>query len=257
MEIWGVGVAGNTAGPAIRAQIEAAAQSRGVSARWVLARVHRTGQGTRYALLPPVESTNLYRRLHAVDVCIIAVASIHLRRDPTKDPRSRKDVITLDDLVRYKGFSATLRPGDGKGAIEAVLSDFESWMRSRDCEGENDPRVLPMHIFSMRQLDLDQSADRRRCRDWHGPPGHRRDSAGLTWKRPRASELHGRDVLAVRGRKLVAGFHWDVSGAPEDRRICSTAEVWRMARSGYLNIYPNEQIRSSEGRGRKVWSALK
>ena len=65
------------------------------------------------------------------------------------------------------------------------------------------------------------------------------------WTRPNANEMHGRDVLTIAGRALVAGYHWDVSSGRKTT-ISNTFGVWEIKPDGYVNVYPNAHIRGSK-----------
>ena len=216
---------------------------------------HRN-RDVRAHLLDPQQATELYNGMHLRNTGVIEVDRVFV--PATACPRNRlRDYLPLRQFVRYKALHKRIgRGASGDLWAEQTADDFQDWIdRSDKCEGENDPRCLPFHVFSTipEDYDLDAPEDRRRFNKGHGSQGSRSDSEGLQWDRPNAREMHGRQALHVAGRSLVRGFHWDVSigsRASGPTEVSSTKEIWRIWGEGYVNVYPDAGFRSGKGSAR-------
>lgn len=204
----------------------------------------------RAHLLHYHQATELYIRLHFRNIGIVQVDETHVPVTP--NPRnSLRYFLPLQQFFRYKALHRRINIGvSADQEAERVAVDLEDWIaQSNKCEGENDPRCLPFHVFSAnpKHYDLDAPSGRRRFNQDHGPQGSRRDIKGLQWDRTNARDMHGRQALRVAGRQLIRGFHWDVSigsRATGPTEVSNTAEIWRVEEEGYVNIYPDAEFRS-------------
>ena len=209
---------------------------------------HRSRK-VRAQLLQYQHATELYSRMHLRNIGVVQVDKTHVPVTPNPK-NSLRYFLPLQQFVRYKALHRRIDLGAfADHSAERVATDLRDWIaQSNKCEGEKDPRCLPFHVFSanLKHYDLDVPDGRRRFNEDHGPQGSRRDNKGLHWDRPSARDMHGRRALHVAGCRLIQGFHWDVSissrttGATE---LSNTTEIWKVWGDGYVNIYPDAQIR--------------
>lgn len=217
-------------------------------------RVAGEGWERRAELLRPKDAAGLYRELHRTPTLVLAFAAAMVRRDPSRDPPVRRAALRLEEFVAYKAPFALLRGHDDPPRI---FAEFETWLDEVHCDGDADPRVLPLHVFSVgpRRPDLADSGGAAEFREQYGPASSRRDAAGIDWRRADPRALHGGEALDVAGRSLPAGFHWDVSRRRGSIRLTTAEEVWKLAgRGAYLNVYPDAHVRPPKDRRvRRVW----
>lgn len=204
-------------------------------------------------LLGTDEAAGLYRALHRERVLVIAFSAVHVRRDPRRDPPARRAAMTLQTFVQHKAYFGMVR---GAGETSALFQRYAGWCQEVQCEGELDPRALPLHVFETRRdwTDLGTPAGDRRFGALYGRPGTRRDEGGKNWSR--AHHHHGGPALVVAGCALPAGMHWDVGSDGGVTTVQNSREIWRLrGRGAYVAVYPDAGIRSGRGRGtaKRVW----
>ena len=208
-----------------------------------------SGQGRILDVLERGDAVRLYEDMHRRPVAVVYEGKPRVRshpRPPFRDDR----VLSLYQFCRYKSFAVSLR-SDVAAHWESA---FESWLTNVDCDGPNDPRVLPFHIFAARQaLELDEMVERKRFRRLHQQRRALVDKRERRWAPARPEARHGREPQTVRGLRLGDGFHWDVatSGA---LGVSSATTIWAVHAGGYINIYPDGHIRVGK-RCRQTWSA--
>ena len=210
------------------------------------------GRNIRTLVLDTQLATKLYVRIHRRPIGVFQLDGVHVPISP--NPSSvTKDYATLYEFVRYKAFYSDISPGSSYDQqAEALTAEMEQWISvANKCEGENDPRCLPFHVFRTKQIDYDLNiqSDRQRFNRQHGNQSSRNDDNGLLWDRPSGSGIHGGQAVQVAGRTLVAGFHWDVSAASRakgTKMVSNTRAIWKIERNGYVNIYPDEHIRGGK-----------
>lgn len=222
---------------------------------------HRVTHGAeRDRLLPlvaPEDARWMYAELHRYDVAVLTLRAAYVRRDPSMLPARRRQLLPLVRFVRYKAFYAMIR---SRRDIEVALDQFAESRRTVGCDGVDDPRVLPLHIFHCPNdwTGLDSAAGRTIFDREHGNSNHRYDCSGLYWAKPKGQAArHGGSALRVARRTLESGFHWDVSAARR-ATVYSADSVWLLRQSNsYINIYPNGHIRPpGKGYGTvRVWPA--
>lgn len=210
-------------------------------------------KGRRMNVLDPKDAARLYRRLHVAPTLVVSVGSALVSTDPTRDPPNRRASRTLEEFVTYKAAFALVRSCED---VEAAFDEVELWAQAVNCEGQGDPRVLPLHVFDKGSLALDLSSPSgmKEFRRRFGSANDREDDSGRRWER---GVPHGREALRVAGCELPAGTHWDVSSTGGSFRLLSASEVWKVNAPGYLNVYPDEHVRvpggKLQGRARKLW----
>ena len=224
-------------------RVEAECKQRG----WKLSRRHTkrisSSEGRVFRVVDLQDATNLYRRIHRSRVGVWQIGNAQVVISPELT-HIRKRVVTLKSFVMHKAFHCTVPKGKFLCSWLSSCDNFDEWTNRIDCEGEGDPRCLPLHVFeSALDLSILTSKEGRSVFDeCHGPQSKRIDARQVCWRRPLGS-YHGRDVLSIAGRSLVQGFHWDVSTLRKSQRIVTTSEIWEIKRGGYVNVYPDEYVR--------------
>ena len=167
-------------------------------------------------------------------------------RPPFRDDR----VVSLYQFCRYKSFAVSLR-SDVAAHWESA---FEAWLAHLDCDGPNDPRVLPFHVFAAkRAYELDRMEDRQLFRRLHHHGRALVDKRERRWAPAGPGARHGREPQTVRGLRLGDGFHWDVTTSGS-MAISSSSTIWTVRAGGYINIYPDGHLRVGKQCG-QTWSA--
>lgn len=203
-------------------------------------------------LLAPRDAAEVYRLLHHGPVMVVAFTSAFIRRDPSGNPLTRKQALPLAQFVAHKAHFSLI---NGRPDIARALADFDAWRHTVACDGQDDPRILPLHTFlrAGTWASLGDERERQRFAREHGTGGLRTDSDGRRWER--ASVPHGRDVLTVAGATLPQGMHWDVQFRQHKGTLLCANEVWRVPQGCHVNVYPDGRARGKPGRGhaRRVW----
>lgn len=197
------------------------------------------GSGRKMNVLAPDDAAELYRMVHFGPVLVAALASVRISIDPSREPPNRRETRSLETFVRYKAIYGLVRSDPDPPSLLVL---FEAWRKEIGCAGPSDPRVLPLHVFDAgsEDLDLASEAGADRFRRTFGVPARRVDGCRRIWER---GVPHGRDDLQVAGHVLPAGMHWDVSAKRKAFNIANAREVWRVARGGYVNVYPDAGLR--------------
>ena len=204
--------------------------------------------------LDGTDAHGLYRTLHREDVLILAFTAVFVRRDPSRDPGTRKKAIPLEAFVEHKAAYGLVR---NDRDIPSHLDLFESVRQEPPaCSGFDDPRVLPFHVFEATEAlaGLGSAESNKAFRDRYGPPAERVDEGRKHWLR--ASDLHGRDALVVARHALEAGRHWDVITDKRSAHLYTSHQVWQLSGKprDYLNVYPDAHVRLTSRSGcRLVW----
>lgn len=217
------------------------------------ARMHSDSPERPVDFLAPDDAHGLYRSLHRAPSLVLAFATAYVRRDPSRNPPARRAAVRLDRFVDHKAIYGLVRSSaDG----DRYFEQFANWRDVAHCGGDDDPRVLPLHVFETardwRALGHEQADNR--FRRLYGPAGRRYDEGEKLWAR--ATDRHGRDELVVAGCRLQRGMHWDVSTGRAKATLHNSNAVWILTRRGYLNVYPDAGTRRAPraGRGAKqVW----
>jgi hypothetical protein len=205
----------------------------------------------------PPEVHELYRRIHRANVGVATIDDASVAVDPRTPEKSER--LSLSNFVRYKAFFVgrfdLSRATDYQGRLGPreidQLDAFGGWRGLVDRQGQDDPRHLPLHVFTPGEVwdQLDTAGGRDRFRRLFGPPNIRTDRRRLTWTR--AIVRHTNEPQQVGGEQLPVGFHWDVSLSRGGTiHVLSHSEVWWVRRRGYLNVHPNAYIRGGLQSGR-------
>lgn len=203
-------------------------------------------------VVPRRAATQLYEMLHRRPCAVLVLAEAFVRTHPSEQLNDRK-VLSVRRFCEYKAYT---RSSEEVSADPSVWpTEFSAWVRSPDCEGKNDPRCLPLHIFSVSErANLTTAAERKRFELLHhharGPA--RKDARKLVWTAARGKAMHGREPCTVSGCLIPDGFHWDVQSSSK-RTLSNGAEEWSIRAGGYINIYPDGFLREGS-MTRRVWS---
>jgi hypothetical protein len=221
-------------------------------------RVRLRGESPENAfdVLSPEDAAALYRLAHRSRALVLVSAPTLVRRDPRGDPPTRRQTITLQTFVQHKALYGEVKQ---RNDIDAEFQRFNRWQQSVGCTGDNDPRVLPLHVFEARGdwSRLGEAVVDREFVARFGRPQERHDDGQKVWKR--TAEYHGSSALTVAGRELSEGLHWDVrTDGPGEAQLHTSAEVWVLppAARGYLNVYPDADVQRSgkrAGRVKQIW----
>lgn len=203
-------------------------------------RTNREWKRKPVEVLAPGDAERLYRLVHHGPVMVTAVTSIFVLRDPRSADLREKDVLRLEDFVEHKaGFLLV----NGRTDVAGLEATFSSWRSVVRCDGQDDPRVLPLHMFDAGGPcpDLTTDAGRNAFASRHGTGRLRTDLSGREWAR--ATAFHGREALTIAGCLLRQGFHWDVGYRRGSGTLCCSNAVWRLPPRSYANVYPDGGVR--------------
>ncbi|MEY9845761.1 hypothetical protein ABH940_002839 [Streptacidiphilus sp. BW17] len=209
--------------------------------------------GRPFNVLKIEDARNLYMGLHRSKAVVVATTASLIRRDPSSTPVRKKQLLSLEDFVRYKAAYRLFRsPAEAERFIEPITSLAQPAMNS----DVHDPRVLPLHIFDSQQewKGLDTDAGSKKFKSTFGSGANRLDHGRREWQKPNA--LHGGDTLTIAGFELPRGYHWDVVRKKGAERLTTTHEVWKFSgANSYCNIYPDGYIRAGQGdhSAKRVW----
>lgn len=210
-----------------------------------LIRIVRTS-GRVLTVVSPADAKGLYRVLHTQLVAVLATVPAVVLTDPGRRP-DEDGAVPLKRYCWYKGFYGDL----GHQPVATALSAFATWRSEVRCAGERDPRCLPLHLFDPENdCDLDSAAGVQRFERLRGRPTGLRDCRGAPW--PRDHTNHGgREREHVAGVEISLGMHWDMQADRREERLPAIDEVYRIARGGHVNVYPNAVIRGGKGARRR------
>lgn len=217
-------------------------------------RIPIAGEGRRAEVLSPDDAGGLYKRLHLAPTLVLCFRAVLIRRDPSRNPPTKRDAISLKRFVNYKSMFCLAQERRG---LLAALDRFSSWRSDVFCDGDSDPRILPLHMFAT-ATHPDRLADREGAKAFnaaYGPAAERIDARARIWTRASRTAYHGQGDCFVAGELLPEGMHWDVSGFGRGAILANAARVWRVKDPrSYLNIYPDGHVRPPNRRGvSKVW----
>lgn len=219
------------------------------------ARVRLVGESPerKAEVLGVQDSAGLYRSLHRAAVLVLAFTAVYVRRDPSRDPAARRAAVSLETFVGHKGVFGLVR---SEADIQRHLAECAAWPGAQRCRGEDDPRILPLHVFETNRdwHELPDPTAEREFTKRYGDTRTLRDEGGKDWQR--AQHYHGFDPLTVAGCRLKPGLHWDVSPATRKATLHTSNEVWHLSNRGaYLNVYPDAVVRRTLRAGgvKRVW----
>ena len=205
-------------------------------------------QGRLLDLMARGDAVALYEDMHRRPVAVVYEGKPVIRTDP-RPPLRNDRTASLSQFCKYKCFTLSTR----SNSASLWDSHFELWLEHANCDGQNDPRVLPFHIFAAKgEYELDDRDERQRFRRSHGNRGSLVDKRARRWTPPRPGGRHGREPQTVRGLRLDDGFHWDVT-TTRSRALVSANTVWDVEHRGYINVYPDGHVRPGK-QCRPTWS---
>lgn len=229
----------------VRKALAATARSRGwevlpLVRTVTIGHAHGAARGRKVDVLTPQDTETVYRSAHTMPLALLATGSFKFRRDPRADPSTERLLWSPEDFLRYKAHARVVRaPSDVDRALQVAASE----LAALDCLSVNDPRVLPMHVFSSagQYQHLDQLHGRNDFKAAHGSGRQRRDDDGRRWTK---GPSHGREQLCVGGSMLPTGFHWDVTVERGSSTLANGWQVWDLVdRHAYVNIAPDAGVR--------------
>lgn len=237
---------------ALARAVKSACERLGFDTELLWATKVRTSNGRLLQLLHPNDAHALYLATHHHPVVVIEIGEVMVRLNPRRsDPRN---AISVSRYVKYKAWHDRIGRSQDEAAVNGIVKHFRDWAGSTRCNGDPDPRCLPLHVFRIEgSYALDDSAERERFATNYGSPSRRTASNGIIWERSLAYHAI-RDQLTVAGCVITPGFHWDVHPGRGTGKVSNSREVWEIGRRGYVNIYPNAHVRDGEN-ARKAWSA--
>ena len=183
--------------------------------------------------LPPVEflapsdARTLYRSLHQWRLLVLTFTAIYVRRDPSRQPVERRAALDLETFVEHKAAFHLVR---AKGDIGPAVAQFCGLQSSLSCEGEDDPRCLPLHVFSVDQRwsSLSNRSGREDFARTYGAASSRLDRSRKRWTRAQRGAYHGSELLVVANHELPRGMHWDVTSERGTARLLTSDEIWKV-----------------------------
>lgn len=243
----------------LRARVQAAALDAGASVRTFRAvRGDVAGEAWQRPVqfLEPGHAYQLYKLLHRTRALVVAFTRIYVRRDPNRQPAVRREALELGDFLAHKAQFSLIR---GDSSVDEALQRFAHWLNTVDCLGEDDPRSLPLHVFTTERPwpELSSASGRASFVAKYGRPRSRVDDGDKRWVRSQRGAYHGLEALTVAGCELPPGLHWDVAPEVRNARLASTHEIWKLSGSrGYVNAYPDGYVRKTQrSSARCVWKA--
>jgi len=204
--------------------------------------------------LQPNDARELYRLVHRWRVLVLSFTSVYVRRDPSRQPAERRAALELGTFVEHKAQFWLVR---GRPGLQLAVAGL-ACTATCGCDGDDDPRYLPLHAFSVDRPwgTLSDQHGRDAFEDLHGPARSRVDADKKRWTRADRGAYHGREALTIAGRDLPRGMHWDVTSERGLGRLTTANEVWRLPRGprGHINVYPDAYVRPKAGSSaRRVW----
>ncbi|HVA87552.1 MAG TPA: hypothetical protein VNF73_14695, partial [Candidatus Saccharimonadales bacterium] len=109
------------------------------------ASAERDQSGRPIAMVRPADAGAIYSRAHTARVGLLVDDRLRVSLDPTKAPAIRR-ARNLGSFLRYKAFVSRLDYSEPREAVQFIEA-FAVWANLTDCEGDYDPRILPLHIF--------------------------------------------------------------------------------------------------------------
>lgn len=191
-------------------------------------------QKNRLGVISCGRAEELYRTIHLEPTCVLSPVPLALGDAP-----ARYGGLPVGALLRYKAFFRVVAPHEVRPSLDAFLA----W-RTEQVVEHSDPRVLPLHLFLPGEdtQGLDSHERRQRFKQTHRHQGQYRDSSHRPWQVPPPGQMHGRDVLTVRGLPLQTGYHWDVQTGRNASTLLTLTRKRPIARLGHLNVHPDGKI---------------
>lgn len=205
--------------------------------------LRKDSAGKPATILEPEWANNLYQRLHQTRLGLLVTDEVFVGLNPSRYILDDRWRISLARLVRYKCFQARV----AKRPVPVLLDEFAKWAGAAHCEGQGDPRVLPLHTFcpSRDWIGLDSASDRSSFQTTYGPPSRRVCEQQMTWK-PDPSAHGGREPQNVAGLMLSEGFHWDAEAPRRPATLYTLLDVLMVPGGEHVNVYPNGYVRGDK-----------
>ena len=203
--------------------------------------------------LAPHDAASIYDAAHRHLVLVVTPSEVYVLRDPSSDPPTRRQTFPVGVFLAHKALHGIIAT---EHDVETLLEHLARWPDSPGCTGENDPRLLPLHVFDAvgNWSGLADRAVAHRFNKRYGAGGLRNDDGNKTWVR--TQEYHFPDALVIAGTPIQAGMHWDVQAVAGQATLRTSDQVWHLSgRHGYVNVLPNARVIKSERRStaKLVW----
>ncbi len=202
--------------------------------------------GRPVSLIPAEFAGALYGKIHRTRAAVLVLGSdprvpLHPKQE---DALKFKRHIQLKRYIDYKCFYCKVSADPENDGWTGM---FARWCRVSHCEGEQDPRCLPFHVFRGDGKGLDVLENRQQFNELYGTAKRCDDTKSIWNLLPR--DYHGNETLHVAGHELSKGFHWDVK--IDGSRDFNTAQfAWRV--TGHVNVYPDAFLRRGSGKVRDL-----
>lgn len=200
--------------------------------------------GKTLEILRGPDTTEIYRRAHRVHIGVVIFSPTFVCLHPDeKEALNKNQIARLQTFLAYKCF---VRLCDDSTVFSAEWADeiataFLTHSAAIHCEGERDPRCLPLHVFkNSGNLALGTPSGRSQFDAQYGNGQKRTDSNKRGWELS-PHLFHGTEDLHVAGRQLRTGYHWDVTPGGDSTLIVTTSQMWKVR--GYINVYPDSNLR--------------
>lgn len=191
-------------------------------------------------VLAPTDACALYRSLHRAPVLIFELHPSFVQRRPNVKAQDESHLVRLEQFVAHKAYFASVKTN---ADADCHLDRFAVWHQTVSCEGQNDPRALPLHAFNVDHpwADLVSDDGRKTFNRKYGGTTQRTDPKNRLWRC--ADARHGREILRVAGCDMPRGAHWDVNSPRSRTELVAANAVWAVPRRGYVNVSPDGAIR--------------
>lgn len=240
-DVWLFFHEGNNSSRAHREHVAEVCRTRGWGFQPRRVDRRKSPNGRPLPLIAVDVAAGLYPRIHRQRVAVLVLGRdpfvpLHPKIDEAALPKRH---VPLRRFVSYKSLWVRLPPSDPMD--ETWAGRFASWCDGVHCEGEHDPRCLPLHIFAGDGKGLDAAARRADFDNRYGTGPHRNDERTAAWRmEPKAFHaLQAVDQLHVSGFTLRRGCHWDVEA--NQYRISTPKGLWLV--DGHVNVYPDAHVR--------------
>ena len=222
----------------LRKHLKRECQPRGWAVQERPTRVVRT-RAAELQLVRGPDAVELYRRMHRARLAVVGIGTAQICLVPAKQRSPEGSLRSLRRFCRYKAFFVRLDVGE----VNPVqwFTPFSRWLDETHCEGDYDPRCLPLHVFTCDDMPLDSAPERAAFDGRYGAATSRLDADRRRWRLD-PTAYHGSETLGVAGHVLPQGFHWDVR--PErggGATLHTPVETWSVRT--YVNVYPDAGVR--------------
>lgn len=226
-----------------RVAVQKLAEAAGMTVTTYRLREVKVRHQGNFLVMDGIDASRMYKAMHRDDCAVIQIGTDARVAFHPRDHGQKRNTMKLEQFVRYKGVFVGV---NGRSSPDEAMAVIAARLTSLECDGERDPRCLPMHVF-------DPNHDHAACpltdaalvRARYKGPKIRTDRKNREWGPPKGHP-HGSEELRIRGRLLQQGYHWDVKSAKNTSDLMTTMEIWKMPPGSYLNVSPDAHVRSGQ-----------